>query len=71
MNMKEVETLRGQAGCAALLERQGCALDCKQSIRRAVKFVGTTSSSSLFTMISASLTSVTMPTAGGFGVGSV
>jgi hypothetical protein len=38
MNRNEIETLRARAGCAALLEKQGCAIDRKQSTRRTIKF---------------------------------
>jgi hypothetical protein len=38
MDRNEVEALRVRVGCAALLERQGFAIDRKQSTRGAVKF---------------------------------
>jgi Toprim-like/Protein of unknown function (DUF3991) len=38
MDRNEVEALRVRVGCAALLEGQGFAIDCKQSTRGAVKF---------------------------------
>ncbi|WP_064713506.1 DUF3991 and toprim domain-containing protein [Rhizobium bangladeshense] len=38
MEKKDIEELRAQVGCAAVLERQGFAIDWKESTRRAVKF---------------------------------
>lgn len=38
MEKKDIEELRAQVGCAAVLERQGFAIDRKESTRRAVKF---------------------------------
>lgn len=38
MEKKDIEELRARVGCAAVLERQGFAVDRKASTRRAVKF---------------------------------
>lgn len=38
MNRKEIEALRDQVSCAAVLEQAGFAVDVKESTRRAVKF---------------------------------
>ncbi|MDH7804506.1 MULTISPECIES: DUF3991 and toprim domain-containing protein [unclassified Rhizobium] len=38
MNRKDIETLRDQVSCAAVLEHAGFAIDAKESTRRAVKF---------------------------------
>ena len=37
MEAKEVEYLKGQVSCAAVLEKAGFAVDAKESTRRAVK----------------------------------
>lgn len=38
MQKKDIEELRARVGCSAVLEREGFALDRKESTRRAVKF---------------------------------
>ncbi|MCQ1807303.1 hypothetical protein NOK06_13080, partial [Neorhizobium galegae] len=38
MEKMDIEKLRARVGCAALLEREGFAIDRKESTRRAVKF---------------------------------
>jgi hypothetical protein len=38
MDKREIEGLRGQVGCAALLEKEGWKVDIKESTRRAIKF---------------------------------
>ncbi|MGV1963919.1 DUF3991 and toprim domain-containing protein [Rhizobium rhizogenes] len=38
MNRKDIEALRDQVSCAAVLEHAGFAIDAKESTRRAVKF---------------------------------
>ncbi len=38
MNRKDIEALRDQVSCAAVLEHAGFAIDAKESSRRAVKF---------------------------------
>ncbi len=38
MNRKEIEALRDQVSCAAVLEQAGFAIDAKESTRRAAKF---------------------------------